>query len=319
MDVAIVGAGIVGCSAAAFLAEAGARVVVRDSRGIGAGASGRNSGVIQHPLEGPLVDLHEAALPLHREVLDLADDPDGVLVLGRTDTAGLPPELEPTAIDDASAVEPAVRLGIPAVRVHTGWVVGPSAATAAWARRAEQAGARFEVGEDAPDGADVVLLATGAWTAGITPLYGVTAQVDVRARHVLEQGGVNDAVEGAGGELFTLVGDVLGSSASATRPADVPAVAARLAERARPFVGDLRIGATRCCPRPLSPDGLPLVGALDEARTRWVCAGHGPWGITVGPATSRMVADAILGRGEPPLPLRPDRFAAAPAGQPRST
>jgi glycine/D-amino acid oxidase-like deaminating enzyme len=43
-DVAIVGAGITGCSAALRLAEAGLRVRVHDARGIAEGASGRNGG-----------------------------------------------------------------------------------------------------------------------------------------------------------------------------------------------------------------------------------------------------------------------------------
>lgn len=310
MDVAIVGAGIAGCSAAAFLAEAGARVAVVDRAGIAAGASGRNSGVLQHPIEGPLVELYAQALPLHREVLDLAGEPDGILVLNATSTDGMPAELRPELVDDAHTVEPVVRPGIPAVRVDTGWVVGPSAVTHAWAERATAAGATFATTEERPR-ADVTLLCTGAWTAGITPLWGVTAQIDVRAGHVLEQGGVNDAVEGAGGELFTLVGDVLGSSASTTEP-DPDVVAKRLQARARHYLGDVTIRTTRACPRPLSPDGLPLVGALDE-RT-YVCAGHGPWGISVGPATSRMVADAILGQGQPPRHLDPHRFRAATRG-----
>ncbi len=43
-DVAIVGAGVTGCSAALQLAEAGLRVRVHDARGIAEGASGRNGG-----------------------------------------------------------------------------------------------------------------------------------------------------------------------------------------------------------------------------------------------------------------------------------
>ena len=43
-DVAIVGAGITGCSAALRLAETGLRVRVHDARGIAEGASGRNGG-----------------------------------------------------------------------------------------------------------------------------------------------------------------------------------------------------------------------------------------------------------------------------------
>jgi len=43
-DVAVVGAGVTGCSAALRLAEAGRRVRVHDARGIAEGASGRNGG-----------------------------------------------------------------------------------------------------------------------------------------------------------------------------------------------------------------------------------------------------------------------------------
>ena len=45
VDVAIVGAGVTGCSAALRLAEAGLRVRVHDRRGVAEGASGRNGGL----------------------------------------------------------------------------------------------------------------------------------------------------------------------------------------------------------------------------------------------------------------------------------
>jgi choline dehydrogenase-like flavoprotein len=44
VDVAIVGAGVTGCSAALRLAEGGLRVRVHDARGVAEGASGRNGG-----------------------------------------------------------------------------------------------------------------------------------------------------------------------------------------------------------------------------------------------------------------------------------
>ena len=44
VDVAIVGAGVTGCSCALALAEAGCRVRVHDAREVGGGASGRNGG-----------------------------------------------------------------------------------------------------------------------------------------------------------------------------------------------------------------------------------------------------------------------------------
>jgi len=55
------------------------------------------------------------------------------------------------------------------------------------------------------------------------------------------------------------------------------------------------------------------VGQTEEHR--YVCAGHGPWGISVGPATARIVAAAILGHAAPPPELDPRRVAQpGPAG-----
>ena len=54
-DVAIAGGGIVGTALAALLAEAGASVRLYEREAIAAAASGRNSGVLQHPLDEALV------------------------------------------------------------------------------------------------------------------------------------------------------------------------------------------------------------------------------------------------------------------------
>jgi D-amino-acid dehydrogenase len=41
----------------------------------------------------------------------------------------------------------------------------------------------------------------------------------------------------------------------------------------------------------------------------FVAAGHGPWGISLGPASARMVADLVLGRGPAiPAAFDPSRF-----------
>jgi glycine/D-amino acid oxidase-like deaminating enzyme len=41
-----------------------------------------------------------------------------------------------------------------------------------------------------------------------------------------------------------------------------------------------------------------------------VAAGHGPWGISLGPASARLVADLVLGRAAAPAPaFDPARFA----------
>jgi glycine/D-amino acid oxidase-like deaminating enzyme len=50
-DAVVVGGGILGAATAAFLADAGLAVVLVERDTIASGASGRNSGVIQHPYD----------------------------------------------------------------------------------------------------------------------------------------------------------------------------------------------------------------------------------------------------------------------------
>ena len=64
-DVAVIGGGIAGCATAALLAEAGAAVTLFEREAIAAGASGRNSGILQHPMDPALVALYEASLALY--------------------------------------------------------------------------------------------------------------------------------------------------------------------------------------------------------------------------------------------------------------
>ncbi|MGF3057372.1 NAD(P)/FAD-dependent oxidoreductase [Microbacterium sp. YY-01] len=60
--------------------------------------------------------------------------------------------------------------------------------------------------------------------------------------------------------------------------------------------------------RPVTPDGLPLVGAT-QAPNVYVAGGHGMWGIVLGPATGKLLAEQIVtGRVDPAIapfdPLR---------------
>ncbi len=319
MDFVVVGAGVVGCAAAAELAHAGARVTVVDREGIAAGASGRNSGSVQHPMDPVTAPLHLATVELYRELGVLAGDPDGVLVVGddpdRLARTSAPSELLPEVVARAADVEPAIAGDLAALRLHTGWAVSPATATQALAQRARDAGARFAITEQRPP-ADVTLIATGAWTAGMTPVWGVTVLVDLAnpPRHILEEESV-DAVSAAAPpeSVFSLVhspgATIVGSTFDAQRP-EPDRVAPALLRRAARFVPALAqapVREARSCPRPVSPDGRPVLGRLDD-RT-WIATGHGPWGISLGPASAALVARAMLGEATIDQAFDPGRFA----------
>jgi D-amino-acid dehydrogenase len=63
-------------------------------------------------------------------------------------------------------------------------------------------------------------------------------------------------------------------------------------------------------PRPVAPDGLPVIGPLRTAGNVFVATGHATLGMTLGPPTGQAVAEAILTGTTPEVltPFTPDRF-----------
>ena len=53
-------------------------------------------------------------------------------------------------------------------------------------------------------------------------------------------------------------------------------------------------------PRPITEDGLPLIGPT-KSENIWVAAGHGMWGVTHGPITGRLVAQALTSKKVPSI------------------
>jgi glycine/D-amino acid oxidase-like deaminating enzyme len=216
-DVAVVGGGIVGCAAAAFLAEAGARVELFERDELAGAASGRNSGVLQHPFDPVLAELHPETLRHLAELdgFELPAEPAGVLMLATEpgpldEAAGAiardQPELQPLLLDPAGVrdLEPAVGEELWGCRLETGYPVRPEAATLALAESARRAGATLHEGRKArlwlvdgelrgvlADGeqhaAGAVLVCAGPWTAQvvdptgswrpIVPVWGVVLDV----------------------------------------------------------------------------------------------------------------------------------------------
>jgi len=81
--VAVIGGGVVGCAAAHFLAAAGASVELFERDEVASAASGRNSGVLQHPFDRPMAALHHETLRIlgDLEGFELDPEPAGVLIV----------------------------------------------------------------------------------------------------------------------------------------------------------------------------------------------------------------------------------------------
>ena len=158
-DVAVVGGGIVGCAAAAFLAEAGASVELFERDKLAGAASGRNSGSIQHPFDPVLAELHFETLRHLAELegFQLPSAPAGVLVV-TIEPSGLEatavaiardqPELEPRSLDPVGVreLEPVLGEELWGCRLETGYPVRPADVTLALAERARRAGAILKRG-----------------------------------------------------------------------------------------------------------------------------------------------------------------------------
>ena len=375
-DVVVIGGGIIGCAAAAIMADRGARVVVVEATAIGAGASGRNLGAVQHPFDPVLADLYQESLVRYRALAEVTETdfaigsaPAGLLLLNpNADAAAAQarrmsvafPELAPELISPEALqrLEPSLAPGPSAVRLATGYPIPPASATAAWASLAEERGVRFVIGVRASPavesgratgvtladggsiGAGAVVVATGPWSPplvdpsgawrGIHATFGVTLQLRLGQdgpRHVVEEDEVDElnraaaataraAEAGEDGDppsLFSIASaggiSTLGSTflAHEPDPVEIQALLLRRAAEFLPAVVEAEIVGRRMCARPQSVDGRPFIGAVEGVAGLFVCAGHGPWGISTGPASAAMAARAILDGTRPRAELGASR------------
>jgi glycine/D-amino acid oxidase-like deaminating enzyme len=397
----VIGGGIVGVAATAHLAAAGASVSLVERSAIAAGASGRNSGVVQHPFDPVLRELYLETVAIYRELsVDPALDfrvpvePAGLLLVALAEpgprrlAAELRshwPELatEFLAPSDLRRLEPALAPEVSACRVGIGYPVPPAAPTRGLAALAERSGAQVLVGHEVAglersgertvgvrlaDGTTIqagsVLVTAGPWSPElvdpsgrwrpIRPFWGVVVEAALRhpPSHVLEEAEMDEALgevapaspsrasttaklsatpaapsarvgsdpldgpDDAGDRpefsLVTAAGRTSLGSTFLDREPDPASWIPRLVARGRRFVPALahaRLGPVRACARPLAADGRPLLGAIPGRPGVFIAAGHGPWGISTGPASGRLVADLILGRPvDIPPELQADRF-----------
>ena len=86
---------------------------------------------------------------------------------------------------------------------------------------------------------------------------------------------------------------------------DSCAVLARAAGRVSTALAAARITRRQACYRPVTDDGLPLIGRVPGVAGAYVATGHGPWGMLNAPATGQALAELITDGAASLVDLRP--------------
>jgi len=196
-DVVVVGGGIIGCGVAAELASRGVSVVLVERSQIGAGASGRNHGLIFRPEEPELADLARVSLGMYAALVDessidlsLDRTSPGLVIVAREVADWPAAEREAAAearagaavhrLDEAALreAEPALAPGHPGgFLIDDGFRVDPAALTLAYAERARAAGVQVWTNTEVKQ----ILLGAGAVRGVATDAGVLTAPTVVNA------------------------------------------------------------------------------------------------------------------------------------------
>jgi glycine/D-amino acid oxidase-like deaminating enzyme len=96
---------------------------------------------------------------------------------------------------------------------------------------------------------------------------------------------------------------VCGLSSTAPVPLDPAAVAPdpgalerlrTITARLAPALGEAEVLAGQACYRPVTADGLPLIGRVPGVEAAYVATGHSVWGMLNAPATGEAIAELIV-------------------------
>ena len=94
-----------------------------------------------------------------------------------------------------------------------------------------------------------------------------------------------------------------------------------ICERLSPMFSADRIIARQACFRPVTEDGLPLIGKVPQIEGAYVATGHSVWGILNAPATGEALAELIadgVARSTDLRPFDPTRLRPLDPSHPRS-
>jgi glycine/D-amino acid oxidase-like deaminating enzyme len=97
--------------------------------------------------------------------------------------------------------------------------------------------------------------------------------------------------------------------------AEACAVLAGAAGRVSTRLAAAPITGRQACYRPVTDDGLPLIGPVPGVAGAFVATGHGPWGMLEAPATGQALAELIADGAASSIDLRPFDPARLPVAR----
>jgi glycine/D-amino acid oxidase-like deaminating enzyme len=166
--------------------------------------------------------------------------------------------------------------------------------------------------------ADAVVIAMGPWSILATQWLSLPAVFGLKGHSLVFETGTRVAAQALFLEYREATGAVhspevfpradgttyvCAISSESPRPLDPAAVAPdagaierleTMCGRISPVLGESRILTRQACHRPVTQDGLPLIGAVPGLRGAYVATGHSVWGILNAPATGEAMAELIV-------------------------
>jgi D-amino-acid dehydrogenase len=183
---------------------------------------------------------------------------------------------------------------------------------------------RVETDEGALDATQCVV-ALGPWASDLLDRLGLKLPLAVKRgyhRHFRAEGNAGLArpvLDAEVGYLITPMEQGIrittGAEFAARDAPPTPIQFSRITPRARELfpLGEPAEARIWLGSRPCFPDSRPVIGRAPGLAGLWLAIGHAHWGLTLGPATGRLIAEMIVGEGPfcDPTPYRAERFAKA--------
>ncbi len=192
------------------------------------------------------------------------------------------------------------------------------------ARSLHRAGNRWRVetnegGIDAPE----VVVALGPWAPDVLTPLGLKLPLMVKRgyhRHFRSAGKASLARPvldaGVGYVITPMEQGIRMTTGVEFAPRDAapsPVQFGRIMPRARELfpLGERADDKTWLGSRPCFPDSRPVIGRAPGLAGLWLAVGHAHWGLTLGPATGRMIAEMMAAEAPfcDPAPYRAERFS----------